>query len=132
MDLNSQLTPKLKALRLSGILETLEVRNRQAIEDKLAFVEFLERLLEDEIERRAQKQLSLCLRRASFSAEKSLEGSTSASTPASTAGRSSTWPPTCARIFSSLMILACGPCAARNLRTSTRSSANATNAAPPS
>jgi DNA replication protein DnaC len=74
MDLNSQLTPKLKALRLSGILETLDVRNRQAIEDKLAFVEFLERLLEDEIERRAQKQLSLRLRRASFSAEKSLEG----------------------------------------------------------
>lgn len=73
MDLKPQLIPKLKALRLSGILETLEVRNRQAIEDKMAYVEFLERLLEDEVERRAQKQLTLRLRRASFPAEKSLE-----------------------------------------------------------
>ncbi len=46
MDLKPQLIPKLKALRLSGILETLDVRNRQAIEEKLAYVEFLERLLE--------------------------------------------------------------------------------------
>lgn len=66
--------PKLKALRLSGILETLDVRNRQAIEEKLSFVEFLERLLEDEVERRGQKQLALRLRRAAFGAEKTLEG----------------------------------------------------------
>jgi hypothetical protein len=32
MDLTHQLTPMLKSLRLSGILETLEVRNRGAIE----------------------------------------------------------------------------------------------------
>ena len=44
MDVKPQLVPKLKALRLSGILETLEVRNRQAIDDKLSYVEFLERL----------------------------------------------------------------------------------------
>ena len=74
MDVKPQLIPKLKALRLSGILETLEVRNRQAIDDQLSFVEFLERLLEDEVERRSQKQLSLRLRRASFLAEKTLEG----------------------------------------------------------
>lgn len=74
MDIKSQLIPKLKALRLSGILETLDIRNRQAIEDKLSFVEFLERLLEDEVERRAQKQLTLRLRRASFVGEKTLEG----------------------------------------------------------
>ncbi len=74
MDVKPQLIPKLKALRLSGILETLEVRNRQAIEDQLSFVEFLERLLEDEVERRSQKQLTLRLRRASFMAEKTLEG----------------------------------------------------------
>jgi DNA replication protein DnaC len=74
MELKSQLIPKLKALRLSGILETLDVRNRQAIEEKLAYVEFLERLLEDEVERRGQKQLLLRLRRASFNVEKTLEG----------------------------------------------------------
>jgi DNA replication protein DnaC len=74
MDVKAQLIPRLKALRLSGILETLEVRNRQAIEEKHSFVEFLERLLEDEIERRGQKQLLLRLRRASFLAEKTFEG----------------------------------------------------------
>jgi DNA replication protein DnaC len=74
MQLTHQLVPKLKQLRLSGILETLELRNRQAVEEQLSFIDFLQRLLEDEVERRAQKQLALRLRRASFDLEKSLEG----------------------------------------------------------
>ncbi len=74
MEVKAQLIPKLKALRLSGILETLDVRNRQAIDDKLSYVEFLERLLEDEVERRSHKQLLLRVRRAAFSSEKTLEG----------------------------------------------------------
>jgi DNA replication protein DnaC len=72
--LNHQLTPKLKALRLSGTLETLELRTRQAVDEQLSFGDFLQRLLEDEVERRAQKQLTLRLRRASFDLEKTLEG----------------------------------------------------------
>lgn len=74
MQLSQHLVPKLKSLRLSGILETLDVRHRQAIEEKLSYVDFLERLLEDEVERRSQKQLRLRLRRASFDIEKTLEG----------------------------------------------------------
>lgn len=74
MDIKPQLIPKLKSLRLSGILQTLDVRNQQAIEQKNSYVEFLERLLEDEVERRAQKQLQLRMRRAAFTAEKTLEG----------------------------------------------------------
>lgn len=74
MQISHQLIPKLKSLRLSGILETLDVRNRQAIEEKLSHVEFLQRLLEDEVERRAQKQLQLRLRRASFDRDKTVEG----------------------------------------------------------
>lgn len=74
MTLSHHLTPKLKQLRLSGILETLELRNRQAVDEQLSFTEFLQRLLEDEVERRAQKQLTLRLRRASFDLEKTLEG----------------------------------------------------------
>src|SRR5437899_8229537 len=93
MQISHQLVPKLKNLRLSGILATLEVRTQQAIEEKLSYVEFLQRLLEDEVERRAQKQLDLRLRRASFDLEKTLEGSTSPSTSPSTASRSSTSPP---------------------------------------
>lgn len=73
MELMHQLTPYLKQLRLSGILETLEVRNRQAIEGHWSYVEFLSRLLEDEVDRRDQKQLLLRLRRATVNTTKTLE-----------------------------------------------------------
>ena len=53
MELTHQLTPMLRTLRLSGILETLEVRNRQPMESRTSFVEFLTLLLQDEVERRA-------------------------------------------------------------------------------
>lgn len=69
-----QLIPFLKRLRMSGVLETLDVRNQQAIEEKWTYVEFLARLLEDEVERRAQKQLSLRIRRAAINTTKTLEG----------------------------------------------------------
>jgi hypothetical protein len=49
MDLVHQLTPMLKSLRFSGILEALELRNRGAIESKLSYVEFLAQLVEDEV-----------------------------------------------------------------------------------
>lgn len=74
MELRHQLTPNLKRLRLSGILETLEARNQQAIAEQWSFVEFLSRLLEDEVERRGQKQLNLRLRRARVNMTKTLEG----------------------------------------------------------
>jgi len=74
MDLTSALTPTLKQLRLSGILATLEARHRQAVEGQWSYTEFLARLLEDETERRAQKQLALRLRRASLTSTKTLEG----------------------------------------------------------
>ncbi len=73
MELNAQLTPKLKHLRLSGILATLEARTRQAVDGQWSYVEFLERLLEDEVERRAQKQLALRVRRASLTSTKTLD-----------------------------------------------------------
>ena len=73
MELMHQLTPHLKQLRLSGILETLETRNRQAVDGKWSYVEFLSRLVEDEVERRAQKQLALRLRRATVNHTKTLE-----------------------------------------------------------
>jgi DNA replication protein DnaC len=74
MELNHQLTPKLKQLRLSGVLSTLEARHRQAIDGQWSYIEFLERLLEDEVERRAQKQLALRVRRAALNVSKTLEG----------------------------------------------------------
>ena len=74
MELNQHLTPWLKQLRLSGILDTLEARHRQAVEGQWSYVEFRSRLLEDEVERRAQKQLALRLRRATLNTTKTLEG----------------------------------------------------------
>jgi len=73
MELTAQLLPKLKTLRLSGVLETLEVRNRQAIYEKCSYAEFLLKLVEDEVERRGQKQLSLRLRRSRLDLMKTLE-----------------------------------------------------------
>ena len=73
MELTHQLTPYLTKLRLSGILQTLEARNRQAVDGHWSYIEYLSRLLEDEVERRAQKQLSLRLRRAAVNSTKTLE-----------------------------------------------------------
>jgi DNA replication protein DnaC len=56
------------------VLATLEARHRQALDGQWSYVEFLERLLEDEVERRAQKQLALRLRRGSVNTTKTLEG----------------------------------------------------------
>jgi hypothetical protein len=66
MSVNDELIPLLKKLRLSGILRTLELRTRQAVEDSLAHPDFLYRVLCDEVERRDGKQLDQRLRRASF------------------------------------------------------------------
>jgi DNA replication protein DnaC len=74
MEMTHQLIPFLKRLRMSGILDTLEVRNQQAIDQQWTYVEFLARLLQDETERREQRQLALRIRRASINTTKTLEG----------------------------------------------------------
>jgi DNA replication protein DnaC len=73
VELKQHLIPKLKHLRLSGILDTLEVRSQQAQTEHWTYADFLERLLEDEVERRAQKQLAMRLRRAELASDKTLE-----------------------------------------------------------
>jgi DNA replication protein DnaC len=73
MGTTDQLIPVLKKLRLSGVLDSLDLRLRQAVEDDLSHSEFLYRLFSDEAERREAKQLALRLRRASFEQEKSIE-----------------------------------------------------------
>ena len=73
MELSHHLSPKLKQLRLSGMLATLAARERQAIDGQWTYVEFLARLLEDEVERRAQKQLALRVRRAALTSTKTLD-----------------------------------------------------------
>lgn len=73
MSPTDELVPILKKLRLSGVLQSLELRMRQAVDDNLAHSEFLLRILTDELERRDAKQLDQRLRRASFEHQKTLE-----------------------------------------------------------
>ncbi|WP_274601060.1 ATP-binding protein [Halochromatium roseum] len=68
-----ELAPMLKQLRLSGLLEALPARNRQAIEEHLSYTDFLALLIQDELARREQKRLSQRLRRANFRSHKTLE-----------------------------------------------------------
>lgn len=74
MELKPQLSHQLRQLRMSGVMETLEARNRQAIDGQWSYLEFLSRLLEDETERRAQKQLTMRLRRSALNTSKTIEG----------------------------------------------------------
>jgi DNA replication protein DnaC len=68
-----ELTPMLKQLRLSGIMDSIESRNRQAIEKKMSYMDFLATIITDEIARRNQKKLASALRRANFRNQKTLE-----------------------------------------------------------
>lgn len=67
------LIPILKKLRLSGVLHSLDMRLRQAVDDDLSHAEFLLRLLTDEVERRDAKQLDTRLRKANFEHRKTLD-----------------------------------------------------------
>lgn len=73
MSLRDELREQFRRLRLSGLTESLEARLAQAQNDELGHLEFLYRLLSDEVARRDQRQLELRLRRAKFDQEKVLE-----------------------------------------------------------
>jgi len=68
-----ELAQQLKRLRMPGIMQSLDLRIQQAVEDNLSHEDFLCRLLTDEVERRDAKQLQLRLRKAAFSHDKTLE-----------------------------------------------------------
>ena len=68
-----ELGPMLKQLRLSGIMDSIESRNRQAIEKKMTYMDFLATIITDEIARRNQRKLAMALRRANFRNQKTLE-----------------------------------------------------------
>ena len=68
-----QLEHQLKQLRLTGILQSLEARNRQALESRMAYSEFLEMLVSDELAYREQKKFATRIRKAHFRSSKTLE-----------------------------------------------------------
>jgi DNA replication protein DnaC len=66
------LLPKLRQLRLSGMLDTLETRATQATERQLSPTEFLALLLDDELERRNNTRLALRLAQSGCDGQKTL------------------------------------------------------------
>ena len=63
MNLDHHLQNQLRTLRLGGVLETLDLRVKQAQQDSLGYLEFFQILLQDEVERREAKKLNLRLSR---------------------------------------------------------------------
>lgn len=103
--LRPALADSLRALKLSGMLETLDARLAQAQGGDLGYLEFLQILCDDEITRREQVAMGRRLRRARFDTETTLEGfdfSTNPKMPAAqtspaatpTAPSTSGWPRT--------------------------------------
>ncbi len=73
MDDMVSLKPKLTRLKLSGVLETLNRRLEQAMKEKWPYSQFLDSLLNDEVERRDYKQLSRILVKSGLDPQKTLE-----------------------------------------------------------
>lgn len=73
MDPKPSLKTVLKRLRLSGLLSTLPDRITYAQKHKLPFDDFLELVLQDEIDRRDEKSLALRLDKARFDERRTLE-----------------------------------------------------------
>jgi DNA replication protein DnaC len=70
--LTHPLLPKLRQLKLSGMLNTLDLRAEQAMQEQLAPVEFLALLLDDELERRSQQRLAYHLAQSGCDSQKTL------------------------------------------------------------
>jgi len=67
------LKPKLARLKLSGMLETLEIRLKESMSGKSTYTDFLLSLLRDEIERRDSKQLKRRMSKSMLDPVKTLE-----------------------------------------------------------
>ena len=71
--MNEALRKTLKQLRLSGLLESLEIRLQEAAGHGLSHGEFLELILQDELAVRGNRQLERRFKAAQFRERKSLE-----------------------------------------------------------
>src|SRR6266702_2366029 len=79
--LDTTLHTSLRALKLSGMLETLDARLIQAQAGELGHLDFLQVLCHDEITRRETMSMNRRLRRAHFDEQTTLEGFDFAASP---------------------------------------------------
>lgn len=63
---------RLRELSLTGMRDTLELRLEQAQQERLGYLQFLDFLLQDELERRAQRSLARRIKQARFQEVKTL------------------------------------------------------------
>ena len=75
------LTTHMKTLRLSGIMDSLDVRLDQARSANLGYLDFLSLIIQDEVERREANKLNQRLKRAAFEEPKAMEDFDFASLP---------------------------------------------------
>ena len=71
--MNDLTLKRLKDLKLSGIIKTLDGRNEEAIVNNLSYVEFFELLLNDEVNNRQTNGNKKRVHRAKFEYHKTIE-----------------------------------------------------------
>ena len=71
--MNDSLVTALRKLRLSGLLQVLDVRLQEAAGNNLGHAEFLELLIQDEINMRQQRLIARRMKSASFRDTRTLE-----------------------------------------------------------
>jgi DNA replication protein DnaC len=71
--MNGTLNDMLKQLRLSGLIQSLDVRLQEATSNRLNHAEFLELVLQDELAVRRERQIDRHTRAACFREQKTLE-----------------------------------------------------------
>ena len=91
--MNPELDRKLRYLRLSGMAAPLTARNQEAIHHQLAYPEFLELLVEDELATRRDRLFARRLKQAGITEVKTLETYDWSFNPQVPKASSWTWPP---------------------------------------
>jgi DNA replication protein DnaC len=71
--MNPEIDRKLRALRLSGMATALDARNQEAIHHHLAYTDFLELLIEDELTKRRDRLFARRLKQSHIPGVKDLE-----------------------------------------------------------
>lgn len=71
--MNDLILARLKDLKLSGIIKTLDVRNEEAIKSSMSYMEFIELLISDEVVNRQTNGGNKRLQKARFPQHKTLE-----------------------------------------------------------
>jgi len=69
----ADLKQQLKSLKLSGTLDTLEIRIMEAAQNQLSFTEMLSMILADELETRRNRRLQRLITNARLESDKTIE-----------------------------------------------------------